>query len=450
MGKDLIIKVMNHETIDRVPWVPFAGVHAGKLKGFTAKEVLTDGQKLYESLLEVNKLYKPDGMPVVFDLQIEAEILGCDLLWAEDAPPSVNSHPLKDTKEIPCKCKIPEAKQGRIPMVLDVMKKLSAEIGNETALYGLICGPFTLASHLRGNSIFKDMIKDAKYVKELVEFCAEVNIKMAEYYIDAGMDVIAIVDPLVSQVSSKHFHNILADSFESVFSYIRSKGKFSSFFVCGDATNQMEEMCLTKPDNISIDENVDIVKAKETTDKYNIVISGNIPLTTVMLHGNQQDNMKYVVDLLDSITKDNLILSPGCDMPYDVPIENTIGAAMAVINTAETREMVANYQAVEEDIEVDLPDYDHLKKPLVEAFTLDSATCAACTYMWGAAQFAKEHFKDEIDIVEYKYTTKENIARCKKMGVTNLPSLYINGKLKWKSIIPSEDELFEEIKKNMN
>ncbi|NTV47796.1 MAG: uroporphyrinogen decarboxylase, partial [Chlorobiales bacterium] len=98
----------------------------------------------------------------------------------------------------------------------------------------------------------------------------------------------------------------------------------------------------------------------------------------------------------------------------------------------------------------DLPDYDHLKKPLVEAFTLDSATCAACTYMWGAAQFAKEHFKDEIDIVEYKYTTKENIARCKKMGVTNLPSLYINGKLKWKSIIPSEDELFEEIKKNMN
>lgn len=44
-------------------------------------------------------------------------------------------------------------------------------------------------------------------------------------------------------------------------------------------------------------------------------------------------------------------------------------------------------------------------------------------------------------MVEYKFTEKENITRCKKMGVPNLPSLYINGRLKFKSIIPSRDEL---------
>ena len=44
-----------------------------------------------------------------------------------------------------------------------------------------------------------------------------------------------------------------------------------------------------------------------------------------MLHGNQQDNMKAVVDEIDSVdhTK-NFIVSPGCDMPFDTPIENTI------------------------------------------------------------------------------------------------------------------------------
>ena len=31
----------------------------------------------------------------------------------------------------------------------------------------------------------------------------------------------------------------------------------------------------------------------------NITISGNIPLTTVMLLGTPKDNMKYVVDMLD-------------------------------------------------------------------------------------------------------------------------------------------------------
>ena len=130
-------------------------------------------------------------------------------------------------------------------------------------------------------------------------------------------------------------------------------------------------------------------------------------------------------------------------MPYEIPIENTIGVAQAALNTDETREMVKNYTAGA-DFDLDaivLPDYEHLSKPLVEVFTLDSATCAACTYMMGAANVAKDTFGDAIDMVEYKFTLKENIARCKKMGVKNLPSIYINGKLKFSSIIPSKEEL---------
>jgi len=266
--------------------------------------------------------------------------------------------------------------------------------------------------------------------------------KVAEYYIDAGMDVIALVDPLISQISSAHFTQFMSEPYTEIFDFIRSKKVFSSFFVCGDATRNIEVMCQTKPDSISIDENVNIIAAKAITDKYNIAIGGNIPLTTVMLHGTQQDNMKYVVDLLDSIeNKQNLIIAPGCDMPYDVPVENAVGVAQAVLYTDDVREMLKNYKAAEEDIDVELPDYKALKKPLIEVFTLDSATCAACTYMMNAANIAKEKYGDAIDVVEYKFTSKENIARCKKMGVPNLPSMYINGQLKFRSIIPSKEEL---------
>ena len=82
MGKELVLKTMRHEETGAIPWVPFAGVHAGQLKGFTAEEMLTDANNIVESLREVNKLYMPDGLPVLFDLQVEAEILGCELLWA--------------------------------------------------------------------------------------------------------------------------------------------------------------------------------------------------------------------------------------------------------------------------------------------------------------------------------------------------------------------------------
>ena len=440
--KDILFATLRHEATPRAPWVPFAGVHAGKLIGANATEMLTNEDTLVKALLEVNKLYKPDGQPVVFDLQLEAEVLGCELLWADYGPPSIKTHPLESTMTVPCYCTLPDETDGRLPMVLSAMRRMKAEVGETTALYGLICGPFTLASHLRGNDIFMDLYDDEDYVKELLAYCTECGKRMSSYYMEAGMDVIAVVDPLVSQISVNHFSEFLHEPFAELFSHIREKGAFSSFFVCGDATRNIEAMCKTAPDSISIDENVNIVAAKAVTDRYNIAIGGNIPLTSVMLHGTQQDNMKYVIDMQDQIAADrNFIVAPGCDMPYAVPVENAIGAAQAVVQREETRRMVENYTSATFDIAVDLPDYANLKKPLIEVFTLDSATCAACTYMMGAADIAKTHFGDAIDLVEYKFTEKENIARCVKMGVKNLPSIYINGELKFSSIIPSREEL---------
>ena len=448
MGKELIFKTMRHEPTERVPWVPFAGIHSGKLMGYNAEEVLKDGDKLFECLKKVAKLYGPDGMPIMFDLQLEAEILGCDLMWAKDNPPSVASHPFEgDAKGIPCRCKLPTPESGRIPVMLNAMRKLKAAVGDEIALYGLVCGPFTMASHLRGSEIFLDMLMDEQYVRDLVGYCSEACIRMAEYYLDAGMDIIAVVDPLVSQIAPESFDAMLADSFKAVFDYVRNKGAFSSFFVCGNATPQLEVMCKTYPDSIAVDENVDIVYGKSVSDKYNLAISGNIPLTTVMLHGSTKDNMKYVVDELDKITDQrNLIVSPGCDMPYEVPLENTIACMQAVKNTEQCREMIKDYTGPDDSgIVVELPDYDHLERPFIEVFTLDSSQCAACTYMMAAANAAKAYFGDKIDVIEYKYTIRENVARCKKVGISNLPTMCINGEIKHVSMIPDSEELRKEI-----
>ena len=129
-------------------------------------------------------------------------------------------------------------------------------------------------------------------------------------------------------------------------------------------------------------------------------------------------------------------------MPYAVPVENGIGVAQAALETDAVRQMVANYQAEAVDTSgVVLPDYAKLTKPLIEVFTLDSAQCAACGYMMGAAYQAVETFGDQIDLVEYKFIYQENVARCIKMGVPNLPSMYINGELTYRSIIPTRAEL---------
>jgi uroporphyrinogen decarboxylase len=445
-GKHLLLKTLRHEAANAVPWVPFAGVHAGKLLGYTAKTVLTDGKKLLDSLLEVNRLYDPDGQPVLFDLQVEAEILGCDLAWAEDAPPSVASHPLAgDHKTFPST--LPTPADGRLPMILDVMRQMKAAVGEKTALYGLVTGPFTLASHLRGTDIFLDTVDDPDFLHELVAYATEVAKRMADIYLDAGMDVIAVVDPVTSQISPRTFKSFLQDPFTDLFTHIRQQGAFSAFFVCGDATKNVDVMCQTGPDGIAVDENIDMTTVKPITDSYNIVLQGNIPLTTRMLLGTQQDNMKYVIDLLDALENHtNLILSPGCDMPYDTPVENVIATVEAIRDPKNTRQILAHYHASKIDLDsIKLPEYAKLTIPLMEVFTLDSSTCAACGYMLNAAQRVAEELGNAVQMVEYKATSPENIARMTKLGIKNLPCILINGELKFSSLIPSQRELIAAI-----
>ena len=219
-----------------------------------------------------------------------------------------------------------------------------------------------------------DMFDRPDYLKELIDYCSQVANRISEYYLNAGMDIIAIVDPLVSQISPKHFSNFLSQSFADIFSFIRSKEALSAFFVCGDATKNIEVMCKTGPDCVAVDENIDLVRAKQITDSYNITIEGNIPLTTRMLLGTQQDNMMYVLDLMDALAPEggvpqNLIISPGCDMPYDIPVDNVVGVMQAIREPETARLMVASYQAQELDLdEVEIPDYPSLKKPLMESF----------------------------------------------------------------------------------
>ena len=313
--KELLLATLKCKPTPRPAWIPFAGAYASRLKGYTATEMFQSADKLTECLLEVNRMFKPDGECCIFDLQIEAEVLGCDLMWADDGPPSVASHPLAtemgDTPVVPCECTLPGPNDGRIPLVCEAMRRVKKEIGDTTALYGLITGPFTLASHLRGTDIFLDMLLDDQFVHDLLDYCYKAACKMAEYFIDAGMDVIAVVDPLISQISTEHFEEFCSEPFTKLFDHIREKGAYSSFFVCGDATRNIEVMCKTGCDSISVDENVNFKPAKEICDKYSVAFGGNIPLTTIMLHGTQMDNMKYCVDLIDSIeNKNGLIVAP--------------------------------------------------------------------------------------------------------------------------------------------
>lgn len=440
-GKELIYTVLRGETAERTPWVPYTGSQIANLKGYTAEEIFKDEYKLLECCLEAEKQYRPDGMTPMFDLQVEAEILGCDLTWYKNTPPTVYSHPLADDFTVPTQ-KISET-DGRIPLICSVMRKFK-EQKPDIAMYGLFCGPFTLASHLRGTDIFMDMYDDEDKVKELINYCADIAVDMAGFYIKAGCDVLAPVDPLVSQISPEMFETFLREPYTKIFNFLRKNNVFSSFFVCGDVTRNIEEMCKTNPDAIGIDENVNIVEAKKITDNYNITISGNLQLTVTMLLGTQQDNQKAAIELMEQCGKTRFILAPGCDIPFDVPVANLVGIGQAVHDAEMVKKALENYVKTDDLPEIELPDYAKLDHVLVECATIDAQTCAACTYTVSAAIKAAEKFGNKVKVVERSIMYKENVAFVNKMGLKGLPAICIDGEIKHVSLIPTAEELERE------
>ena len=97
-GKALINEALKGNPVERTPWVPYTGSQIANLKGYTAQEMFRDADKLYECCIEAESQYSPDGMTPMFDLQVEAEILGCDLAWYDNTPPTVCSHPLESPR----------------------------------------------------------------------------------------------------------------------------------------------------------------------------------------------------------------------------------------------------------------------------------------------------------------------------------------------------------------
>jgi uroporphyrinogen decarboxylase len=447
-GKELVLQAINNETTERTPYVPFVGVHAASLLGISAEDYLKSKERMIEGVTKAVELYDPDGIPVVFDLQIEAEILGCNLIWADDNPPAVSSHALKEAGDLD---KLPDFDEtkGRIPMVLDVTRT-ARENFPDVALYGLITGPFTLSLHLMGPEIFMAMYDDPDRVRQIMAFCTEVGKKMAGYYIENGVDVIAVVDPLTSQISPDDFKKFVTDYCTDIFGYVRERGKLSSFFVCGHAQKNVEAMCQCKPDNISIDENIPLDYVRDTAKRYNVSFGGNMRLTTVMLFGDEKDNLRHAAECIQVGGNTGFILAPGCDIPYGVPKENIVAVSEMVKDEYKRQiamELVGTEEVATSDL--DLSEYGGTGKIKVDIITLDSEACAPCQYMVESVQEIAPEFDGVVEWVEHKIKTKEAIELMVALNVEKVPTICIDGQVAFISQIPKREDLVNAIYRRM-
>ena len=87
-------------------------------------------------------------------------------------------------------------------------------------------------------------------------------------------------------------------------------------------------MCETKPDNVSIDENIPLDYVKRVCQDHDISFGGNLQLTVVLLMGKEDDARRNAIECMDIGGDTGFILAPGCDLPYAVPPTNLIAGRL--------------------------------------------------------------------------------------------------------------------------
>lgn len=321
-----LIYAINSSIPDRVPIVPQLTYAASRVTGIKFIDGIKDHEKMAKALLEAYKFYGYDGIYVGWEssFNLVAEAMGCKLKFFEDTPPIVIENIVKNEEDLD-KVKIPDPyKDGRLPINLDALKIVKSNIKDETLIFSYIPSPFTLSSLLIGLDYFLiNIIKKPKLIHDLNKICLEAAKAFAEAKIECGADVITISDPMASTsiISPKMFEEFSKPYLLDVLLYIKNKGAIPSLHICGETTPILEKFLGINAKIVELDSKVDLSIAKEKIGKK-ICIMGNIDTSLLRSGKVEEIDLEAKKCIEKAAMNGKYILSSGCEVPIDTPIEN--------------------------------------------------------------------------------------------------------------------------------
>jgi uroporphyrinogen decarboxylase len=112
-----------------------------------------------------------------------------------------------------------------------------------------------------------------------------------------GCDIIAIVDPVASQIKSETFQKFVTPNVQSAIKVIHDAGVTSSFFICGDCTRVMEDVCKIGTHGFAIDEQLNMLFVRDLARKHGVGFGGNLKLTLALSLGLLSPREDAIVSL---------------------------------------------------------------------------------------------------------------------------------------------------------
>ena len=310
---------------DRVPVLPFMRDWGMKYAGFTFSEVLENPNKYVYAQYKTLRDLSADIIWDLMGAHSESEAMGSVLKIQEDGPPSVVEFAVKDLPQDIKKLQLLNPhKDGRLPELLSVVRRLKDLVRDEVPVIAYVQGPFRHSAMLRGTEkLLVEMKKARDQCEELLKIATDSLILYGAALVDAGADLIMIAEPYIGRdMMSKNMAVEIAPHFTRLTQTLRKTGAKVFLHLCGDFNDMFDTIKDMGMHGVSLDEKNDLARAREIMGPE-VCLIGNVNPTETLVFGTPEKVIEESKKSIEAAGKDGaFILASGCMIPNVAPKEN--------------------------------------------------------------------------------------------------------------------------------
>jgi uroporphyrinogen decarboxylase len=306
------------------PLLGFPGVKLAHSSIKLAQQNHREHFKVVNSLVDE---FRPDIQFVLMDLSVEANALGLNTIF----PPNESATVLKKNKEfslddLSLLRNIEFDSDGRLLSYVRTVELMKREFPSDVRVGAYVSGPYTLAGLIVGAQEAGLMAaREPEKLEKICIFTNECVIKYTKLLLSAGADAICVLEPSGVMLGPPHFRRFSALNVKEIGEICNRENVDCVYHVCGNSMHLIDEMVESGVDGLSLDSednNVNLLEVANSVPK-NVVIIGNISPIKTIVYGSPEEVEKEVSDLLELLKEfPNYVLSTGCDLPLETPLEN--------------------------------------------------------------------------------------------------------------------------------
>ena len=322
------------EQPDRCNIIPLVTSHAARVKGMKLRDYYTNGEAMARAQITAYELYGYDAISIFSEVGIIAEAMGSEFAYPDEDLPILKTPALSktDIEEVP----IPKTiKAGRLSLYIEAIEYAYGALGDKVPILAYVPAPFTTGMMLSDpNDFLLKTIRDAPHIIRVMEKSLAAAIEFCYNIIDAG-GLPIIVDPLASSsvISPKAYKKFALPYERRLIDFLHRYDLDVILHICGETTPILDLLPETNADLISLDR-VSLVKAVDKLSKKMRII-GNFDTSNLAFSEPTvvSQAVTQMIDIGRNAPK-GYVVSTGCEVPIQTPIENVMAFMKAAREVA--------------------------------------------------------------------------------------------------------------------